>query len=82
MLAETLQSTVRDVHVRHRARSEDESLALQQTKRVCHQETVSTHETQGGGSDVLRAADVKGEEEDEIARLDRGARTRYVRDVC
>ena len=38
-------------------------------------------ETQGGGSDVLRAADVKGKKEDEIARIDRDARTRYVRDV-
>ena len=31
-------------------------------------------ETQGGGSDVLRAADVKGKKEDEIARIDRDAR--------
>ena len=38
-------------------------------------------DTHGGGADVPRTADVKGEKEDEIARIDRDARRRYVRHV-
>ena len=38
-------------------------------------------ETQGGGTGVPRSADVKGKKEDEIARIDRDARRRYVRHV-
>ena len=39
------------------------------------------YEIRGGSTNILCAADVKGEKEDEITPLDRGARARHVRGV-